>query len=131
MKLTTCQKPNMQKYMTITFNRNIARIPTAFNYLSTVTYTVLFNKNSIWRNQTTSRSYCMPELCSWKMSCKSNTKFPFTAVYFLGLWNWQPHSTQSMTIPLVDIQTCTVHMYCIYSTYTFLYNIFIYNAIKM
>ena len=35
------------------------------------------------------------------------------------------HSIQWMTIPLVDIQTCRVYMYCTYSTHTFLYNIFI------
>jgi len=38
-----------------------------------------------------------------------------------------------MTIPLVDVWTCRVYMYCMYSIYTFLYsvctfqyNIFIY-----
>jgi len=104
--------------MTITFIRISVIIPTAFNHLFTVTYTMFFNKNSVWRNQITSRSRFTPELCSWKMSRKSNTKFPFKMVYFLELWNWQPQSIQSMTIPLVDIWTCTVHMYCIYSSYT-------------
>jgi len=33
-----------------------------------------------------------------------------------------------MTIPLVDIQTCRVYIYCIYSIYTFLYSIFIYSC---
>ena len=58
------------------------------------------------------------------------------------LGDWQPHPLQCMTIPLEDIRTCRVYVYCIYSIYTFifsihtfLYNIFIYlfisNAIKM
>jgi hypothetical protein len=33
-----------------------------------------------------------------------------------------------MTIPLVDIQTYRVYIYCIYSIYTFLYIIFIYSC---
>jgi len=51
------------KFMTITFIRISVIIPTAFNYLSTVTYTMLFNKNSIWRNQITGRSSFTTEKC--------------------------------------------------------------------
>ena len=35
-----------------------------------------------------------------------------------GLGDWQPHPKHCMIIPLGDIWTCRVHMYCIYSTYT-------------
>jgi hypothetical protein len=40
--------------------------------------------------QTTGRSHFMPGLCSWKTSCKfklrkSNRKFTFKTVYFLGV----------------------------------------------
>jgi hypothetical protein len=34
---------------------------------------------------TTGSSCFMPGLCSWKMLCKSNTKFPFKTMYFLGV----------------------------------------------
>jgi len=38
--------------------------------------------NQTW---TTGRSCFMPELYSWKMSHRSNTKFSFKTVYFLGI----------------------------------------------
>jgi hypothetical protein len=101
-------------------------IPTAFNYLSNVTYTMLFNKNSMWRNQNTGRSHFTPELCSWKMSCISNTKFPFKMVYILELGNWQPHSIQSTTIPLVDIQICTVYICTVYTVHIHFYSIYLF-----
>ena len=58
-------------------------------------------------------------------SHKSNTKFPFKTVYYLGVRDWQPHPIQRLTIPLVAIWS----IYCIYSIYTFLYSIhtFLYN----
>jgi hypothetical protein len=52
-----------------------------------------------------------------KMSRKSNTEFPFKIVYFLGVRGL------ISSLPLVDIQTCTAYMYCMYTTYTFLYSI--------
>jgi len=40
-----------------------------------------------------------------------------------GLWGWQPHLVQCMTIPLMDIWTCRVYMYCIYGIHMFLYKV--------
>ena len=47
----------------------------------------------------------------------------------LGLGDRQSHPIQRVTVPLVDIETCRVYMYCIYSIYTFLYSIhtFVYS----
>ena len=53
----------------------------------------------------------------------SNTNFPFKTRYFLGVMGLTTYPTQRTTIPLVDIWTCRVHTYCMYSIYTFLYSI--------
>ena len=42
-------------------------------------------------NQYTGRFRSMPALCTWKISHKSNTKFPLKTVHFLGIREWQPH----------------------------------------
>ena len=73
----------------------------------------------------------MPGIHSWKVLRKSisrklNTTFPFKECISKGLGEWQPHPIQCMTIPLVNIWTCRVHMYCIHTIHTFLYNIHIY-----
>jgi len=60
------------------------------------------------------------------MSHKSNTKFPFKMVYFLGVRGLTFHPIWCMSIPVVDMQTCRVCMYCIYSIHTFLNYIYIY-----
>jgi len=61
-----------------------------------------------------------------KMSRKSNTKFPFKTVYFLGV-----RGLTTSSLPPVDIWTCTAYMYCMYIPYTFLYSIytFLYNIV--
>ena len=43
-----------------------------------------------------------------------------------GLGDGQPHPICCMTVPLVDIQTCQVYMYCVYCIHTFICNVFIY-----
>ena len=50
-----------------------------------------------------------------------------------GLGDWHPHPIKFMIIPWVDIETCRVYMYCIYSIFTslcsihkFMYKTFIY-----
>jgi len=62
----------------------------------------------------TGKSHIISGLHSWKMLCKSNTKFPLS----WGLEDWQPHPKYCMIILLGDIWTCRVHMYFIYSIYT-------------
>jgi len=49
---------------------------------------------------------------------------------FLGLGDRQSHAMQCVAVPLVDVQTCTICMYCIYiyiytHTHTYIY-IYIY-----
>lgn len=59
---------------------------------------------------------------------KSNTKFPLKRGYFLGIRGLKVSSY--ITIPLVDVQTYRVYMYCICSICTFCTTyLFIYNAI--
>jgi len=84
----------------------------------------------------------MPGLYSWKawhkLKCENCTQIPhLKQCISLGLWDWQLDPKYCMTIPLVDIWTCRVYMYCIYSIHTclysihtFLYSLFISNAIK-
>ena len=82
----------------------------------------------------TGRSHFTSGLHSWKMSCKSSTKFPFNTVYFLAIDNlilysvWLYH--QWTFGPVENIYTHT-HTHCICGMYIFLYNVFISNAIKM
>jgi hypothetical protein len=69
----------------------------------------------------------IPEKCHTNQTQNSHLKRCIS----WGLRKWQPHPVWCTTIPLVDIQTCRVYMYFVYSIYTFLYNIFISNAIKI
>jgi len=73
---------------------------------------------------------------------KSNTKFLFTAVYFLGIRRLTSSPCVVHAYTTVDIQTCRVYMYCIYSIYVYIHfytwythffkiYLFISNALKM
>ena len=57
---------------------------------------------------------------SCKTSLKSNTKFPFKTVYFLVVRALTTSSYIVCDYTPVDIQTCGVYMYCIYSIYTYI-----------
>jgi hypothetical protein len=73
----------------------------------------------------TGRSCFMPGLYSCKMLCKWNTKYPFKTTYSQWLADQQPHHIHCMTIPLVDIQTWRICMYCTYSIYVYLHTVYI------
>jgi hypothetical protein len=77
-------------------------------------------------NHNTGRFCFMPGLHSCKTLCKWNTKFPFKTMYSWRLAGWQPHHIYYMTIPLVDICTWRIRMYCIYSIYAHLHTVRIY-----
>ena len=90
-------------------------------------------------DHSTGMSHFMAGIHSWKTLCKSNTEFPFTTVYFLGVRGLKTSSY--MTTPLVDIWTCRIYNYMFYVQYTYIsiqyiyiyiyIYIFISNALKL
>jgi hypothetical protein len=71
--------------------------------------------DTVWN---TGRSHFTPGLQSWKMSCKSNTKFPFKTVYFLRI---RGLTTSSCSVWLYHYWT-NRHVVCVcvylYTAYT-------------
>jgi len=80
-----------------------------------------------WYTISVQAGLILHHLCFSKMShklksCKSITNSPFKQCILWGLGEWQPHPIQCMTIPLLYIQTCRVHTYCIYNIYIYIYS---------
>jgi hypothetical protein len=71
----------------------------------------------------TGRSHLMPGLHSWKILCKSSTKFLLPQCISWGLSDWQPNLIQWMTTWSGHVRTSRVYISVVYktSTYIFLY----------
>jgi uncharacterized membrane protein len=70
---------------------------------------------------------------NWRIEARDRCLEAFSWVGKDSTWVVAPVSeVKCMSISLVDIRTCSVCISCIYSIYTFLYNIFITsNATRM
>jgi len=78
-----------------------------------------------WKKNHAGRSHFMLWLCSWKISPISNSKFSFKTECFWG-YGIKNSILQWESVSLLDIWACSVHISCIHSIYTFIFNTFIY-----